>query len=278
MVLVLFDFDGTISQSDTIGALAHSAIDHSPNPPLLKAAWDGIVQAYLADYENHVSTYSPRAPDRMTVDSEVSFLESLRAIEEASVERVQQARLFAGLEGGRMGDLAEWARETDQVSARQGFYGFVEEIVKIRGWNVGVVSVNWSRDWVDSFCQQMMVNIVSCPEGMIEGPTGLGRLVTAGDKLKAASSVMRRVGEKVSVYIGDSVTDMACLLKASLGIIMAQDRSSKLLRTLDRLGFDVPHAGDDREAQRLIWARNFDEIVDSKILDLVKKVVKRSGN
>ncbi|KAK3363079.1 HAD-like domain-containing protein [Lasiosphaeria hispida] len=281
MVLVLFDFDGTISQSDTINALAQSAIAHSPNPHLLQSAWGGIVQAYLADYEKHVSAYSPKESDRTTVDAELSFLESLRAIEEASVERVEKARLFAGLEGGRMGDLAAWARETDQVMVREGFYEFVEEVVKKRGWKAEVVSVNWSGDWVGSLCrrwsgheelwgQRMMVNTVGCPEGMIEGPVGMGRLVTAGDKLDAASFVKRRDGEEAWVYFGDSVTDIACLLKASVGVIMAQDRNTTLLLALDRLGFDVPHAGDCWEAQRLIWARNFDEIVDNKILDRVK--------
>ncbi len=116
------------------------------------------------------------------------------------------------------------------------------------------------------------------------------------DTLEAATQAAASFREEVEdhgpepvIYMGDSTTDLECLLyvaksgvHGSGGIVLADGDgpvTSKLLQTLARLGYAVPHvskADPFKTAQRsryparhprLAWARDFDEILASKILD-----------
>jgi hypothetical protein len=88
---IVFDFDGTITQRDTIGAIAHHAISHWLRrgrlvaPPGVeeeaRSKWKEIVDEYMAEYNLHVSSYSPAADERRQEDQEEAFLESLRDVE-----------------------------------------------------------------------------------------------------------------------------------------------------------------------------------------------------
>jgi hypothetical protein len=71
------------------------------------------------------------------------------------------------------------------------------------------------------------------------------------------------------VYFGDSATDLGCLLEATLGVVMADGAQSTLLKTLGRLGFDVPHVGSYVGEPVLVWARDYEEVVKSRLLDRV---------
>jgi hypothetical protein len=152
-------------------------------------------------------------------------------------------------------------------------------------WKVGVVSVNWSGQFIQGVvgagCERrgvdmvVLSNWVERSEGAVEGPGEIGKepLVTAGDKLRAMRSYTGDYGtegEEV-VYVGDSPTDLACLMEADLGVVMADDGESKLLATLKRIGFEVPHVGETREESHLVWARDFEEVLQSGVMDRVKK-------
>ena len=71
------------------------------------------------------------------------------------------------------------------------------------------------------------------------------------------------------MYIGDSSTDLRCLLEAGQGIVIAAvdgEKESSLLRTLRRLDYRVGHVDDRKRGSGLVWARDFGEIVASGIL------------
>lgn len=202
--------------------------------------------------------------------------------------------------------------DDDAVYLRAGFLEFVDKVGGAvggrrgdggngdgggNGWRLGLVSVNWSGAFVEGvldetaarFAAGMRVNEVSWPDGRITGPPPLSPaehgklppLLTAGDKLAAFQSLKRAVvdeerdGEAV-VYVGDSVTDLACLLDADVGVVMVDgdgDKAdSKLLQTLRRLGHTVSRVtegGISSPLPRLVWARDFDDILRSKMLDKV---------
>ena len=129
--------------------------------------------------------------------------------------------------------------------------------------------------------------------GKLTGPRqDLNRpLLTAGDK----SEIMRTfilgfretspAVETRTVYIGDSPTDLTCLIDADVGICIRDVETSgeqkELAVTLQRLGAvvkwvgefprDNPMSGVDEEGssevQTLWWARDFFEIMQSEILD-----------
>ena len=263
---------------------------------LLIRKWNEIVTAYSADYEAHVSGYAPPAEERTELRSELEFLESLRPVEKASLRRVEEAGLFASV--GRCGFLRMGREAVGDVRVvlRRGWDLFVSEVCRRsggggtgeRGWEVGVVSVNWSKGWVEGVLRGgiggesdglvvsrwgMRVNTVGGEEGRIYGPEGskIGVMMTARDKLEAARELVGD-GREAWVYVGDSVTDLACLVEATMGIVITQDgerNPSSLLRTLRRVGFEVAHVATSGLDSGLVWARDFEEVVESRILDRV---------
>ncbi|GAB1311416.1 hypothetical protein MFIFM68171_01626 [Madurella fahalii] len=294
MGLIFLDFDGTITQQDTLNTLVSLALAHR-NPrapsPELSARWRAIVRDYVADHAAHVEAYSPPAHLRRTLAQELDFLESLAAVEGRSVGRVGGAGLFAGLEGRDLEGLGRAAVSSSWVvRLRKGFGRFVERMGGAGGWDIGVVSVNWSgrfiKGVVESGCpasghagrafklmeDRIVANGIGFPGGEIKGPKELGGepLLTAGDKLRAIKSLRERMEEEKVVYFGDSTTDLACLVEADFGLVMAkEEEESKLLRTLKRVGFDVPHVDQWREGRGLAWARDFDEVLRSGVMDRI---------
>ncbi|KAK4127078.1 hypothetical protein N657DRAFT_687428 [Parathielavia appendiculata] len=349
MVLLLLDFDGTITQHDTLSSLIALAIAEtcSSPPPTesssstaarLSELWDDIVKDYVTAHKRHVDSYAgPPAEQRDTLQDELAYLESVRGVELRSVARVGEAGFFRGL-GGRNGvlrrlgrravelgcrasttaDTADHGKDSGElegtqpvggcgpddegeknitvegeqdggngdeegelkkgaVVVRRGLGEFLEHQAS-RGWDVAVVSVNWSGEFiqgvVEAGCEpgrgretvrRMVANGIGFPNGRVEGPKELGGepLVSAGDKLRAMNSLRRGWEEEKVVYFGDSTTDLACLVEADLGVIIADDGESKLLRTLKRIGFEVSHIGETKGEGKLVWARDFMEVLQS---------------
>lgn len=284
--LVLMDFDATITTADTLDALVAAATAHRPAslPLLAPGTWDAVVDAYSADYDAHVAAYRPVEADRKTAEEELAFLESFKQVERASLARVDASGVFAGFGKGEFEGFGREALESGEVKVRDGFGRFVKDVMG-RGGEVGLVSVNWSGEWVKGVVEAAgagegvdarMVNEIKGPEGVIEGPKGFeGTLVTAGGKLLAARRLVREWWEVAGrrhggwVYFGDSSTDLGCLLEATLGVVMADDAGSSMLKRLERLGFVVPHVGSYEGEPGLVWARDYDEVVKSKILEHV---------
>ncbi|KAK4154649.1 hypothetical protein C8A00DRAFT_14239 [Chaetomidium leptoderma] len=323
MGLLLLDFDGTITQSDTLHSLISLAIVSSQKgkgkgkEEELTALWSEIVQEYVAAHARHRAAYHPPADQRRSLAAELAFLESVAVVERASVARVGRAGFFGGAaataaassgdDGLGLGFLRGLGREAVRlglssssssssgdppegaVRVRRGFGEFVGRMGGVDnnkggGWDVAVVSVNWSGEFirgvVEAGCgggrieagesvRRVVANAVGVSDGLVEGPRELGGepLVTAGDKLRAMKWLKEGMEEERVVYFGDSTTDLACLVEADFGVVMADDADSKLLKTLKRVGFEVPHVGDGEVKGKLVWARDFDEVLKSGVMD-----------
>ncbi|KAH6854621.1 hypothetical protein B0I37DRAFT_422258 [Chaetomium sp. MPI-CAGE-AT-0009] len=301
---LLLDFDTTITQSDTLSSLITLAIHASPlSPPsekerktTLTTLWSDIVRDYLAAHAAHRAAYRPPAAERTTLAAELDFLESVAPVERASVARVGGAGFFAGLDGGVLEGIG---RRAVELGRGEGEGGDGDVGVRVRrglgellgrygggggdggkGWDVAVVSVNWSGAFIKGVVEagsgnggikRVVSNEIGFPDGVIEGPRELGKepLVTAGDKLRAMESLKSGLAEEKVVYFGDSATDLACLMEADLGVIMADDGESKLLKLLARIGFEVPHVQDAGEGDKLVWGRDFEEVLQSGVMDRI---------
>ncbi|EAQ89339.1 hypothetical protein CHGG_05958 [Chaetomium globosum CBS 148.51] len=323
--LLLLDFDGTITQDDSLASLIALAIEalpsylspspsssppHQQNPPsppttittpphkdkpALTSLWTAIVHDYLAAHAAHRASYRPAAEERATLAAELAFLESVAPVEQASVRRVGEAGFFRGLGEGRLEEVGRRAvrlgcqgGETEGgVRVRKGLGEFLGRFGgggggndDGKGWDVAVVSVNWSGAFIKGVVEaaggnggirRVVANGIGFPGGMIEGPPELGKepLVTAGDKLRAMKSAKSGLeGEKV-VYFGDSATDLACLVAADLGVVMADDGETKLLKILARIGFEVPHVQEAAESDQLVWGRDFEEVLQSGVMERI---------
>ncbi|KAK5655429.1 hypothetical protein OQA88_5700 [Cercophora sp. LCS_1] len=277
--LIVLDFDGTITKQDTIDSLALAVIEHrGEHTP---KTWDDIVDAWLDDHNRHVATYVPSQADRTDPASELAFLESLKVVENASIARVDESNIFKGASAEELMKLGNEAVQKGVVKLRDGWKGFLGEL-NGRGWETGLVSINWSKHWVRGCLggeedwgrvEKWMTNEVEGEKGVLVGPGGVGGyevMMTARDKLEATRQLVEATEEKAWVYVGDSTTDLACLLEANMGIVMADDEQSKLLRTLRRVGFEVQRAAEG--PARLVWVKDFDELLSSGVLDRVQKL------
>lgn len=309
------------SSTSTVGAGSQDQAAIATHQQKQRALWDQIVRDYVAAYRAHVTNYTTAAgageteERRTTLRQELAFLESTREVERASVARVSRAGFFAGLnapalerlgweavrlasplpapssssghgkngsgsgDGDGDGSLEEEKGE-GAVRLKKGVGRFLEQQGR-DGWDVAVVSVNWSREFirgvVEAGCtwgpgaervRRVVANGIRFPSGQVEGPEELGGepLVTAGDKLRAMESLRQKLADEKMVYFGDSTTDLACLMEADLGVIMADSAESKLLNTLKRIGQEAPHVTDAKTDSKLVWARDFDEVLQSGVM------------
>ncbi|KAI1412155.1 hypothetical protein F5Y13DRAFT_163720 [Hypoxylon sp. FL1857] len=278
---IFLDFDGTITVQDTVGELANFALrvraDEGVN---LQKEWDGVVSAYVDDHTAHVHGYEPRPHARCLPEHEIEFLRQMKTVETRSLGRINECRLFRGISPAAFRDAGRELVRKGTVRLRPGFRRFVERRTR-DGWRVWVLSVNWSSAFIEGACGglegvKVIANDVQ-EDGSIAGPPVLNppgsassdegprNLTNSRDKLDAMEAVLVAEGltGKPSVYFGDSTTDLECLLAADLGFVIADKEDSSLLKTLRRIGKEVPHVRDNTTS-KLAWAENYEDIPDSK--------------
>ncbi|PNY23737.1 Uncharacterized protein TCAP_06342 [Tolypocladium capitatum] len=268
---LVFDFDGTITQKDTISELVASAVNKPPTSRQhgLQTAWGRVVEDYLADYKQYTANHRPSEAERTSVAQEVRFLAGMKRVEEASLDRVGRSGVFAGLKPDDLYQAGVDAAEAGRVEIRDGFREIVE-LAGQRGWQTDIISVNWSSAFIRGVLHPYSIPITAngtSTDGHIHGPESLdSRLTTSTDKLKALNHVAAGTQDRV-VYFGDSTTDMECLLHQD-GVVIAADEESSLPQTLRRVGVEVPHVGKRRDARaNVCWARDFGEVLASETLE-----------
>jgi phosphoserine phosphatase len=267
---LVFDFDGTITQQDTIGELARSAIEiqRNRNGHDLQASWDQVVQAYVADYRHYKENHPSPEDTRTCVDQEFHFLSGMKDVEEASLQRIAESHIFEGLDAETLSQAGADAVRDGRIKIRDGFTDIMS-FAADRDWSVSIISVNWSRSFLRGALLPHTLDIIANEpvlDGTITGPEFFnGRMTNAREKKEALKHLIKEKDGKV-VYFGDSTTDMECLLAG--GVVISDDEESSLLKTLKRIGVNVPHVGENSERDgKVKWARDFREVLDSGLLN-----------
>lgn len=334
---LILDWDGTITTSDTLHLVAGIGYKHHNREDLLSDAgprpsqsgttlrpWKELVQAYTEDIKAHEAKYHIPAKSRKAVQEEVAYLASLVEVENRSVQRTEDSELFKGVTREEVESAAKDALQSGAVELYKGW----EKLLQIAGGpsrgtesegngdvKISVVSVNWSRMFIESCLRQsgrerfsagsnLFTVYANELEGLEDRGVATGKLTkdsvkgirTAADKGRymprrcmhrytkypgqdRASSINSGDAELLSedndeyltVYIGDSATDLLCLLAADVGIcIVGPDGTSSLLKILQRIGVEyVPIAAwrdaisrPQQKKRSLLMAKDFGEIAD----------------
>ncbi|KAI0125799.1 HAD-like domain-containing protein [Xylariales sp. AK1849] len=277
---IFLDFDGTITARDTIGELAKFALRvRAGQGDDLEEEWEGVVKAYMDDYDKHVDEYHMQESARCAPEHEVSFLREMKTVELKSLDRINKCRVFRGITDDEFRQAGQDAVKNATVKIRPGFKRFVEKRVA-GGWRIWVISVNWSTAFIDGVLDCADVNVVANhvqDDGCVVGPQILNgpgaeprNLTNSCDKLDAMRAVIESesLALRPCFYFGDSITDLECLLKADHGVIVSDDEDSKLLETLRRIKKRVPHVADSEAEHELSWASNYDEITENIVFDV----------
>jgi 2-hydroxy-3-keto-5-methylthiopentenyl-1-phosphate phosphatase len=287
----ILDFDGTITTKDTISTLAKFGLSKQAEKGVdLSKVWEEVVKKYGEDYQNHNKNYKPSKEERDTVAKEIDYYRSLKEVETISFGRVGSSGVFRSISTNDFEHFGSEAIEKGEVLVREGFKEFLERIKKQRDL-VGVVSVNFSRHFIQGVLQasagpqlSQIEVIANHPDGngVLLGPRsqegGFGPIMVTSDaKLASMRGLLHsfRGGGKGpafsrAIYIGDSGTDIECLVEENImGIIISDDGESHLVQILKRLGVELLHISQCQPSQSgfVYWARDFKEIVESPVLD-----------
>ncbi|KAL8971995.1 MAG: hypothetical protein Q9197_002988 [Variospora fuerteventurae] len=268
---LILDWDGTLTTSSTLPTIAQIGYARNASHPL--PSWHTISEAYMSDLRAHTSTYSPPASERNTIAQELQWLESLRDVERKSTERVEAAGIFRNVGREDVRHAAEQAMKEGKVVLRDGWIDLVAWVLK-DGGEVGVVSVGWSAEFI-RWCLKTGLEaskeegkegvkvedidvraneVLDWEDGKLrryfeeEGRGGEGGIWTARDKRKVVDEMAVKEGDgkkRVVVYVGDSVTDLECLLSANVGFCVRDevesDEQIELKQSLGRLGVGCSH-------------------------------------
>ena len=257
---LVMDWDGTLTESDTLAVVASAGYkqDADQIPPFATFS-----AAYLEDVRVHTRDYKPVAQERETLTEELKWLDSLNKCEERSVLRVEKAGVFRNVTADDTCRAAQGAVLDGRVMLRSGWTRLFRDVIN-DGGEIRIVSVNWSGRFSrqclmtsnemqldhEKLEGSLISGITIIANEVLGGPKGrLNRhflnpvtgIWTAQHKLRA---MMASVRETRAVYIGDSVSDLACLM--TYGVFSICIRSTemtgeqkKLADTLQRLGIGV---------------------------------------
>ncbi|KAH7077366.1 HAD-like domain-containing protein [Paraphoma chrysanthemicola] len=277
----ILDWDGTMTQKDTLDTLVNIAASTKPDFPT-RERWKEVVAAYMDDYTTTLNTLSPNGALPITIKDERTLLENMKPVEQRSLDRVAQSKIFAGMTAQQLGDGARKAVASGDVALRAGCVDFLRFVTDeaTRGAKLHILSVNWSRHFIASCLKSAGAEIDSSIilanelEGIPEGRESSGqispgddmRIVASWDKLRYLEELRRESQARV-VYVGDSWTDVECLVGADLGVCIRDEgmgsSQRKLAEALERLSVDCPRLSTTQSegGADVVWARDFTDLL-----------------
>ncbi|KAL5122005.1 hypothetical protein ACEQ8H_000221 [Pleosporales sp. CAS-2024a] len=270
----VLDWDGTMTCQDTLDALVTISALSKPSFPT-QQGWKSAVDGYLSDYTWTLEALAPHGSLLpATPDGEKQLLAALKAVEQRSLSRVSAARIFEGLTKETITKGAAKAVADGAVTLRPGLVDLRRAIATWQADSLSVLSVNWSRHFIASCLSAAGAQVDACAilanelDGIHQGATSMGtisqEIVSSGDKLRCLEK-MRQESHGSIVYVGDSWTDIECLLAADVGICIRDEpmgsSQRRLAEALQRLGVECHRLANGKES-RVVWSRDFVEILE----------------
>ena len=236
------DFDQTCNKRDT-SELYYRATQKYRNASqeeqkLLDEKWQKVTGKYLREYRAQISSSLAKF-DKITssVFDEVrlhAFLNEIAAFNQAATKDVDESNLIVGADKPGL----QWA-------ARQVlFYPGCIDVLKSILSHVRIVSVNWSSEMIGFAFNEMIpsqcifANKLLDSNGLSSGLVGK-QFISSFDKRVILKNIMEaeKCQDKLTVFVGDSITDLLSMLEVDIGIIIGD--SITLLRVAKIFGVNV---------------------------------------
>ncbi|KAF5725770.1 hypothetical protein HS088_TW23G00499 [Tripterygium wilfordii] len=252
-LLIFSDFDLTCTVVDSSAILAEIAIVTAPKSDQarpesqltrmssteLRNTWGLLSGQYTEEYEQCIESIMPSEKVEFNYESLRGALEQLSEFEKRANSRVIESGVLKGL------NLEDIKRAGERLVLQDGCTGFFRKIVNSESLNanVHILSYCWCGDLIRSAFSAGSVNAlnVHANEFTFAESISTGEITTKVespiDKLQAFDTILKDYGEdrkNLMVYIGDSVGDLLCLLKADIGIVIGS--SSSLRRVGSQFG------------------------------------------
>ncbi|CAM6045191.1 unnamed protein product [Sphagnum compactum] len=247
-LVLVSDFDSTCTVADSSPILAdltvkNAASSNTTNATSLQQQWDKLVKEYLEEYEEVLSEALTLTGGSTYKENELhELLEKMSMFERTANEKVVKAGVLQGLSTA---DIREGAK---LMPLRPGCAHLLQRLRQEETHiDVQILSVCWSSTFIKGVFDNCGVEIprICANELSVTGSVSDGDIMRSvetafnkeqlfdqilrGLSTKSESTTPRLVGDCRAVYIGDSVTDLPCLLRADIGIVIGKSA------TLDRV-------------------------------------------
>ncbi|RLM61050.1 uncharacterized protein C2845_PM14G20430 [Panicum miliaceum] len=241
-LLVFSDFDLTCTVVDSSAILAEIAIlsfqktsqsgidstlDRTKSADL-RNSWNMLSKQYMEEYEECMERLlPPEELKSLDYDQLYKGLEVLAEFEKLANSRVVDSGVLRGM------NLEDIRKAGERLILQDGCKNFFQKIGKTRerlNLDIHILSYCWCAELIRS-----AFSSVGCLDGpnihsnefAFEGSVSTGQIVRKMqspldkvEKFKSIKSGMDSTAASLSVYIGDSVGDLLCLLEADIGIVV----------------------------------------------------------
>ncbi|KAE8662613.1 putative aminopyrimidine aminohydrolase [Hibiscus syriacus] len=252
-LMIFSDFDLTCTVVDSSAILAEIAIVTAPksdqNQPAgqitgmssaeLRNTWGQFSTQYTEEYEQCIESILPSEKVEFNYETLYKALEQLSDFEKRANSRVIESGVLKGL------NLEDIKRAGERLILQDGCINFFQKITQNRSINanVHVLSYCWCGDLIRTAFSSggldalsIHANEFSFAESLSTGEI-VWKVQSPIDKIQSFDDILQDCSsdrKNLSVYIGDSVGDLLCLVKADIGIVVGS--SSSLRRVGSKYG------------------------------------------
>ncbi|KAK3124169.1 hypothetical protein QOZ80_8AG0641470 [Eleusine coracana subsp. coracana] len=252
-LLIFSDFDLTCTVVDSSAILAEIAIlsyqkasqggtdntlDRTKSADL-RSSWNILSKQYMEEYEQCMERLLPLEEARsLDYNQLYKGMEVLEEFEKLANSRVVDSGVLRGM------NLEDIRKAGERLILQDGCKNFFQKIGETReklNLDIHILSYCWCADLIRS-----AFSSVGCLDGLnvhsnefaFEGSVSTGQIerkmqspLDKVEKFKSIKSGMDGTASLLSVYIGDSIGDLLCLLEADIGIVVG---SSTILRKVGK--------------------------------------------
>lgn len=237
--LFMADFDNTCNMRDTCELFYQASLKYqsgtAEDRALLDRTWKEVTGKYLKEYNEQISKslarFSNKKPSDFDQEGLLSFLQDIAKFNTEATRDVDKSNLILGVDNAGLQSIAR------RVKLYPGCFDVLKSILQ----NVRIVSVNWSAELIAYSFDEMIpkkhiyANHILGNDGLANGLVGK-EMISSFDKLKIVQQILAK-DKGVSVFVGDSITDLLGLLEADIGIIIGDSKT--ILKTADTFGINV---------------------------------------
>ncbi|WCJ43740.1 hem oxygenase-like multi-helical [Euphorbia peplus] len=243
--LVIFsDFDLTCTVIDSSAILAEIAILTAPKSdqvqpenqiPRMSSAelrntWGLLSGQYTEEYEQCIERILPSEKVEFNYEALCKALEQLSDFESRANARVIESGVLKGV------NLEDIKRAGERLILQDGCSIFFQKLVKNEHLNADahVLSYCWCADLIRSAFSSGGLDVlnVHANEFAFEKSISTGEIIkkmeSPMDKVQAFENILENYSndrKNLTVYIGDSIGDLLCLLRADIGIVIGSSTS-----------------------------------------------------
>lgn len=263
-MLLFLDWDETITSHDTLSTIA---------PPSGSQLHGPDFDYYAKHYVQDMTLFAESFGERTSLEKQLAYLQAVDEVELMSVNRVEAQGLFKGVK------YEEILSRAETVQYRDGWEKFDAWLLEEESVFSEIISVGWSASFIRHslrYRRPEKHKHIEVPRKIHANEVEMDAFGVGTGKLSKSESSMRTGFHKLSVmkqeiaslaeedcvtvYVGDSNTDLPCLLHSDWGLIMGDN--SSLQRTIENTGLSekVVTAEDwriDVEEQRLIKVKDW---------------------